>query len=106
MADLHVFPILELAGDVEGFGMVALESAAHGLRTAGFAVGGVPDAVEQGVTGELVPPADYPGLARAVLTMLESPASEADRQASRRFASDKDWGRFADRLHALLAGAP
>src|SRR4249919_475279 len=30
-ADLHVFPVRDLPGDVEGFGMVALEAAARGV---------------------------------------------------------------------------
>lgn len=32
-ADIHLFPVREVAGDVEGFGMVAVEAAAHGLLT-------------------------------------------------------------------------
>ena len=39
-ADVMVFPVLDLPGDVEGFGMVAVEAAAHGLPTVAFAVGG------------------------------------------------------------------
>jgi phosphatidylinositol alpha-1,6-mannosyltransferase len=104
-ADLHVFPILDLPGDVEGFGMVALESAAHGLRTAGFSVGGVPDAVETGVTGVLVAPGDYASLADAVLALLQSPATSDERAASREFAAGKDWRQFGRRLHSILSGA-
>ncbi len=61
-ADALVFPVLELPGDVEGFGMVAVEAAAHGLPTFGFRSGGVPDAVRDGSTGELVTAGDYPAL--------------------------------------------
>ena len=71
-ADALVFPVLELPGDVEGFGMVALEAAAHGLPTFGFRSGGVPDAVQEGRTGELVSASDYGGLAERLANHLAS----------------------------------
>ena len=98
-AQLHVFPVLEPVGDVEGFGMVALESAARGLRTIAFAVGGVPDAVQAPETGTLVPSGDYAGFADAI---VESLAVKADAEACRRFATSKDWTSFGQRLRALL----
>jgi phosphatidylinositol alpha-1,6-mannosyltransferase len=100
-ANCHVFPVLDLPSDVEGFGMVALESAAHGLATVAFAVGGVPDAVAAGETGELVRPGDYAAFAQAVSTQLAKPA--ADRLAAcRRFAEDKSWDRFGERLRGIV----
>jgi len=101
-AQVHVFPVLEQPGDVEGFGMVALESAAHGLRTVAFAVGGVPDAVSPGVTGALVPSGDYAGFADAVSAMLSAPASAGQVEAGREFARGKDWQAFSRRLRELL----
>jgi phosphatidylinositol alpha-1,6-mannosyltransferase len=98
-AQLHVFPVLEPVGDVEGFGMVALESAARGLRTVAFRVGGVPDAVSEPVTGSLVPSGDYDALAEAIVAAIGQPA---DAQACRQFASQRDWGAFSRRLQALL----
>ncbi|MEO8161742.1 MAG: glycosyltransferase family 4 protein, partial [Arenimonas sp.] len=101
-AQVHVFPVLEQVGDVEGFGMVALESAAHGLRTVAFAVGGVPDAIDPGRSGTLVPSGDYAGFAGAVLELLASPATAEAIAAGRAFATDKDWTRFGVRLRELL----
>jgi phosphatidylinositol alpha-1,6-mannosyltransferase len=101
-AQLHVFPVLEPKGDVEGFGMVALESAAHGLRTVAFAVGGVPDAIDPERSGTLVVPGDYPAFAGAVLALLASPASDASIFAGREFARGKDWTSFGRRLRILL----
>ncbi|MEQ8661243.1 MAG: glycosyltransferase family 4 protein, partial [Gammaproteobacteria bacterium] len=59
-ADVHVFPVIPVAGDVEGFGMVAVEAAAHGLWTVAFDEGGVVDAVADGTSGTLVAGGDYP----------------------------------------------
>lgn len=102
--DLHVFPVLDLAGDVEGFGMVALEAAAHGLPTLAFRVGGVPDAVEDGVTGALLPSHDYIAFGEVALELLRVPHSSARLAACREFAADKIWPLFGQRLLGWLTG--
>jgi glycosyltransferase involved in cell wall biosynthesis len=53
----------------EGYGVVAREAMAHGRPVVASAVGGLLDAVEDGVTGVLVPPRD-PGALRAALEPL------------------------------------
>ena len=70
-SELLVFPVLDLPGDVEGFGMVAVEAAAHGLPTAAFAVGGVTDAVAHEISGWLVKPGDYSELSKTILKYLK-----------------------------------
>jgi phosphatidylinositol alpha-1,6-mannosyltransferase len=105
-AACHVFPVMDLPGDVEGFGMVALESAAFGLPTVGFAVGGVPDAVREGVTGSLVPAGDYQALSEAVLQYLRQPLDARGRDASRSFAAEHEWPVFESALVAILGIAP
>jgi len=47
-------PLIRVDGDVEGFGMVAIEAAACGMPTVAFLVGGVIAAVAEGVNGCLV----------------------------------------------------
>ncbi|MFC5526640.1 glycosyltransferase family 4 protein [Rhodanobacter ginsengisoli] len=100
-ADLHIFPVLDLPGDVEGFGMVALESAAHGLVTVAFAVGGVPDAVQDGRTGTLVEPGNYDGLGDAVIRQLAQARDDA-AGACLEFAAGKAWSVFGERLRKIL----
>lgn len=97
--DLHVFPIRELVGDVEGFGMVAIEAAAQGLATVAFDVGGVGDAVTA-ETGALVPADDYEALAGTILRWLDDGYDHARcRGAAARFS----WERFNAEVEALLA---
>jgi phosphatidylinositol alpha-1,6-mannosyltransferase len=103
--DLHVFPVLDLPGDVEGFGMVALEAAAHGLPTLAFRVGGVPDAIEDGVTGALLPSGDYAAFGEAALDLLNAPRTPKRLAACRAFAADKIWPLFGERLRRWLAEA-
>lgn len=99
-SDCHVFPLREIVGDVEGFGMVALESAARGLRTVAFRVGGVEDAMSD-ATGQLVESGDYGAFASAVVAELR--AGHRDPAPCIAFAEEKSWPKFAERLRALLA---
>jgi glycosyltransferase involved in cell wall biosynthesis len=56
----------------EGFGLSALEAMAASLPVVATAVGGVPELVEQGTTGLLVPAGDSESLADALLEVLQS----------------------------------
>ena len=93
-ADAMVFPVLDLPGDVEGFGMVAVEAAAHGLPTVAFAVGGVPDAVADSESGWLVESGDYEAFAMRVLALLNSATRHDTAQQCRRHAERFEWAEF------------
>jgi glycosyltransferase involved in cell wall biosynthesis len=54
----------------EGYGVVAREAMAHGRPVVASSVGGLVDAIEDGVTGLLVPPRDVPGLRAALERLL------------------------------------
>jgi phosphatidylinositol alpha-1,6-mannosyltransferase len=54
----------------EGFGIVYLEAAAHGMPVVGVAEGGALDAVVDGETGRLVDPTDHVALAGTVTELL------------------------------------
>jgi phosphatidylinositol alpha-1,6-mannosyltransferase len=100
-ADVSVFPVKAIRGDVEGFGMVAIEAAAHGLPTVAYAVGGVPDAVADGVSGLLVPPGDPVAFATAIQEVLaqgRSAFSEGCRAFAQRFA----WAHFGDGIRRAM----
>jgi glycosyltransferase involved in cell wall biosynthesis len=55
----------------EGYGVVAREAMAHGRPVVATAVGGLRDAVEERVTGLLVPPGDPTALRGAIERLLE-----------------------------------
>jgi glycosyltransferase involved in cell wall biosynthesis len=64
-ADLMVHPSLE-----EGFGIALLEGMSQECAVVATRVGGIPEVVEDGVTGLLVPSADPERLATAVTALL------------------------------------
>lgn len=103
-AAVHVFPVRHVAGDVEGFGMVAIEAAARGLPTVAFAVGGVPDAVSDGVSGYLVSPGNYEAFAERVDRVLAD-REGAMKRGSRSFAAEFAWERFGEKIRSVLVGA-
>jgi glycosyltransferase involved in cell wall biosynthesis len=58
----------------EGFGMVALEAAERGRAAIVSDVGGLPEIVEDGTTGLVVPREDVGALARAIVELARDPA--------------------------------
>lgn len=73
--------VVATSGDAEGFGMVFAEAQAMGLPVASFATGGIPEAVEHGVTGLLSPERDVNALARDIVALL------SDKQMWFRFSA-------------------
>jgi len=98
---VHVFPVRDVPGDVEGFGMVAVESAAQGLPTVAFACGGVPDAVADGVSGRLITAGDYAAFAVAVIDVCKVGREAFDRPC-KAFAAGFEWWSFGEKMRAIL----
>ena len=101
-ASLHIFPVRVLPGDPEGFGMVAIEAAAHGLPTVAFATGGIVDAVAEGESGHLVAPGDYPSLAQAALQILADDPGAWQPRASA-FAAQFAWPTLGKKILEALS---
>lgn len=68
-----IFDILTLPSYREGFGYVLLEAAAMEVPTVASRIPGCVDAVEDGVTGTLVPMRDADALAEAIRMYLDDP---------------------------------
>ncbi|EIL97153.1 MULTISPECIES: glycosyltransferase family 4 protein [Rhodanobacter] len=99
-SDVHVFPVRQIHGDPEGFGMVAVEAAAHGLPSVAFATGGIVDAVAEGRSGHLVSPGDYAALSNAIVaTLIER---ESLRRSCIEFAHRFAWTEFGVQLQRHL----
>lgn len=82
---LHkAFDIFVLSSVTEGLGTSLLDAMACGKPIVATTAGGIPEVVEEGVTGLLVPPRDPQGLADALLTLLEDAALRSSLGAAGR----------------------
>jgi phosphatidyl-myo-inositol dimannoside synthase len=87
----------------EGFGIVYMEAAAHGIPTIGGDVAGARDAVVNGETGLLIDPADHLALASAATELLADPErARAMGAAGREHAERHAYPLIAARVELLL----
>ncbi len=104
----QVMDMLVLPTYREGFPTVVLEASASGKPVVATRATGAVDAVEDGVTGLLVPVGDPCALAEALGRLLEAPElavkmGRAGRQrVERDFCTDRVCGRLADLYRRLL----
>ncbi|MEH6518717.1 MAG: glycosyltransferase family 4 protein [Halioglobus sp.] len=75
-ARLHIMPLIEEPGDVEGFGMVAVEAASYGTATIAFNCGGVADAIPS--RHLLIRASDYEAFCKAIENEMSSPSLSSD----------------------------
>ncbi|MFY9180602.1 MAG: glycosyltransferase family 4 protein [Venatoribacter sp.] len=101
LAHLHIFPIRYIKDDPEGFGMVAIEAAAHGLPTIAFATGGVIDAVKNEYSGYLVKSGDYNELGKKVIEALQLNKTSW-RDNCKVFASSFEWQHFGINICTII----
>jgi D-inositol-3-phosphate glycosyltransferase len=89
----------------EGYGMVAREAMAWGRPVVATAVGGLSDAVEDGVTGVLVPARDTGALRAAFERLLDDAPLRAElgANARRRAGETYSWTAATDSLLAAYA---
>lgn len=97
-AELAVVPSLW-----ESFGFVVVEAMALGVPVVASGCGGIPEIVEHGRSGWLVPPGDAVALRNALIARLSDRAGLADaRQAARARAEDFNADAIALRVTELF----
>ncbi len=95
---------LVLASRAETFGLVLPEAMRAGTAVIGTDAGGVPEIIDPGRTGLLVPPEDAAALARALATLQDDPALRARlaaagrQEADARFDRDRQFTALLDLL--------
>jgi len=101
--DIFAMPTLE-----EGFGMAGLEAMAEGLPVVATSVGGLPEVVEDGQTGYLVPPSDVTALSGRLRLLILDPKRRqamgaAGRERARNhFSVDRMVGEIAAIYDSLV----
>ncbi len=100
--DLLVYPSLH-----EGLGSILLDAMQFGLPVVASAVGGIPEAIQDGENGILVPPNDPDALAAAILRLcsdapLRNAIAERNRVRARAFDPSTMTERYLDIYRELL----
>lgn len=104
-ADVFVMPNIPLAGDMEGFGLVALEASASGLPVVASDLEGITEAVQHERNGLLIPPRDagtYAQMLRRLLSLSPEQLrgiGEAFREFTMR---EYSWSRTAGRYVEVI----
>jgi phosphatidyl-myo-inositol dimannoside synthase len=106
-ADVFLLPTRVIPEDdeIEGFGIAYVEAAAAGVPSIAANVGGVADAVADGVTGLLVPPASPDAVASATLRLLGDQALRARMGDAARAEVERslNWDRAAREVMRVIA---
>lgn len=103
--------IVVLSSVYEGFGISLLEAMAYSIPVAATSVGGVPEVVEDDVTGLLVSPQSPELLADAICRLIAEPdlrrrMGEAGRRRyEEHFAPESVVPQYVEIYHALVHGA-
>ncbi len=94
---------LLLPSHAEGQAMAVLEALAHGLPVITTAVGSMTEAIDDGVSGLMVPPGDADALAAAIKRLIEDPGlrDQLSEGARARFAEKFDMRNYAAQITAL-----
>jgi glycosyltransferase involved in cell wall biosynthesis len=109
-ADICVLPNIRVKGDMEGFGLVAVEAATRGTLVIASAIEGIQDAVIDDVTGVAVEAENPLAFAEAIdrffcdRDLLERLANTYQRAASKRFLTNETGDGLLEALG--LSGAP
>ena len=107
VADLFLLPSLQ-----ESFGLAALEAMACGVPVVASHVGGLPEVVEEGITGFLHPPDHLHEMAESAIAILSDEtlharmSADCMRLAAERFSADRVVPLYETLYAQLLSEAP
>jgi len=107
-ADLFVLPsVVAPSGQMEGIPVALMEAMASRLPVVSTRLSGIPELVEDGVNGLLVPPADETALADAIVRLCQEPELRRamGEQGRRRVIAEFELRSNVAQLGALFAGA-
>jgi glycosyltransferase involved in cell wall biosynthesis len=106
-ADIFVQPNIKVAGDMEGFGLVVLEAAMHGLVVVASEIEGLKDAIHDGQNGFLVAAGDADAYVLKIRQILQNPEiKEALGKQARDYVSKNHaWpliaGKYLDAMRSM-----
>jgi glycosyltransferase involved in cell wall biosynthesis len=106
-ADLFIMPNIHIEGDLEGFGIVALEASSAGLPVVASSLEGIKNAIEDGKNGYLVESRNSQEFVKKITEILNNPTkydtlSKSTRRFSQSFSWDKTATQYLKTLNAII----
>lgn len=96
-SDVFVMPNINVANDMEGFGLVSLEASMAGLPVVASDTEGIQDAVSDGKNGLLVPVGDSERYFEAISGLYNSSEAKAFGKKSRDFSENNySWSKISE----------
>jgi phosphatidylinositol alpha-1,6-mannosyltransferase len=104
-ADIFIQPNIQVDGDMEGFGLVVLEAAAHGCVVIASRLEGLTDSIQDGQNGYLVTPGNTGEYREIIASVLNNPQQlEAHGQHARLYVENNySWSSVAEKYLDILA---
>lgn len=109
-AAIFVMPNVEVRGDIEGFGIVALEGGAASLAVVASRLQGIQEAITEGQNGILLPWDDAGAHIKTLLELIKDPertkrlGESARRFVRQHYGWDKIAGRYLEEFQSLQSG--
>lgn len=88
---LSIVDVLVHPATMEGLGVAILQAMAAGIPVVASGVGGIPEAVRDGVNGFLVPPRDSEAIAAGVMRLLNDPHLRRDFGEAGRLIAEEEF---------------
>lgn len=104
-SDIFILPAINVPGDIEGFGIVLLEANAARKPVVATTVGGISDAVAEGVSGILIEPEKWDAIAQSVTNLLHDDElrKKLGHQGRVRVENEFDWKIIGKKYCDLLS---
>ncbi|WP_317930896.1 glycosyltransferase family 4 protein [Halioxenophilus sp. WMMB6] len=99
----HIFPLLDVADDTEGFGIVIIEADSLGIPTVAFDCGGARDALTYCNYGKLIESNNYIDFTAAVVTTCTN--QEENNNLNCEPKEPYNWQTFSQKLYSQLIRA-
>lgn len=95
--------VLPSTSNAESFGRVIIEAAAYGVPSVGSDIGGIPDVINDNVTGMLVKPKDIEGLAKKIEKLIENKKLYGRLSHNAyKYAKDYNWNKSIKKIGEII----
>jgi glycosyltransferase involved in cell wall biosynthesis len=105
VADIFIMPNIPVEGDMEGFGVVALEASSCSLPVVASNLEGIKDAVKDGKNGLLIEPYNVASFSGTIIKLLEDNAERLEfGKSAREFTLENySWEKIGEKYRQVYS---